>query len=477
MRIRTLTLQVEEKERTANSLFAELSEKRAELTKITRTMGWRLLNIYGRRIKYPYLLPVYRLYGRIKYPHLLPIYRLLGLIPAGTAPDRPTQKTPINQALPHSPGSRRVVSVAAVVPVPPLKQHRASADVIVCVHNAVDDVRQCLESVRQYTSAPYSLIVVDDGSNEETRAYLDGLEDSCPMTLIRNDEARGYTFAANQGLRHSTSEYVVLLNSDTVVTPDWLDRMIACAESDMRIGLVGPLSNAATWQSIPEIIRNGAFAENKLPEQWTPADMGPLVAERSGRLYPRIPFLNGFCLMIKRRLIEEIGYFDERAFGRGYGEENDYAMRARQAGWQLAIADDSYVYHHQSRSYSVERREELWKHAERELTEKYGRGTIDEGVAVCRYDRVMEGIRARSQVMAARKSLIENGRDQWSGKRVLFLLPIEAAGGGGNVVLDEAEAMLSMDVDVSILNLSRNQKGFEKAYPENEISSPRGAAL
>ena len=124
-------------------------------------------------------------------------------------------------------------------------------------------------------------------------------------------------------------------------------------ESDPRIGLVGPLSNTASWQSIPDVrLPDGEWAENPLGEGTTPEDMARSVARYSGRLYPRLPFLNGFCLLIRRQVIDELGRFDEVTFGRGYGEENDYCLRAAKAGWQLAVADDVYVYHRQSRSYS-----------------------------------------------------------------------------------------------------------------------------
>lgn len=467
--ISALSAQLAEQDQSLRSLRQEVADGKDRLTKITGTMGWRLLNIYGRRIKYPYLLPLYRIYGRIKYRYLLPIYRRLGLMPDSVTRDQiPMMQNARALPQPSSP-SQNMITVGQVEPATRLEVHSASADVIVCVHNALDDTKRCLESVLRHTTLPYSLIVVDDGSSEETRDYLASFAASHQAALIRNERAKGYTFAANQGLRESTGDYVVLLNSDTVVTPDWLDRMIACGESDPRIGLVGPLSNAATWQSIPEIIINGEFAQNELPEGWTVDDMGTVVASYSARLYPRIPFLNGFCMMIKRKLIEHIGYFDEQVFGRGYGEENDYGLRALKAEWQLAVAEDAYVYHAQSRSYSHERRKELCTYAGKALAEKHGQRVIDEGVAGCRYDRVLEGARARSRVMATRERLIEQGKGLWHGKRVLFLLPIPGIGGGGNIVLDEAEAMRQMGVEVSILNLNRFREGFERDYADNTL--------
>lgn len=343
--------------------------------------------------------------------------------------------------------------------------HCNSTDIIVCVHNALDDVMICLESILKNTQPPYSLILVDDGSSEQTATYLANFAQSQGATLIRNDEACGYTFAANQGLKAANADNVVLLNSDTVVVPDWLDRMIMCAESDPRIGIVGPLSNTASWQSIPKIEDAGDWATNPLPEGVSVSDMGNLVAAHSGRIYPRIAFLNGFCLMIKRAVLDRIGYFDEKTFARGYGEENDYCLRTRKSGWTLAVADDVYIYHAQSKSYSHERRKQLSEQATKLLVNKHGNRIIEEGVIFCKNDRVMQGLRIRASLMSPRQLLITRARTFWEGQRVLFILPITDAGGGGNIVISEATAMRRMGVDATILNLSAYRKPFEEGYP------------
>lgn len=369
-----------------------------------------------------------------------------------------------------NPRSRgQMVRIDPIEERPPMQAHQASVDIIVCVHNALSDVQRCLEAVVRHTDQPYSLILVDDGSESETHDYLSEFANSRGAVLLRNEEAKGYTRAANQGLRRSSADYVVLLNSDAVVTPDWLDRLIACAESDPRIGLVGPLSNTASWQSIPDIESQGDWSANPLPEGMTIEEMGRLVARYSARLYPPMPFLNGFCLFIRREVIEEIGYFDEETFGAGYGEEDDYALRARKAGWLLALADDAYVYHAQSRSYSDDARKRLTKQAGTLLAKKHGQQIISEGVAICQQDRVLESIRARSRAMLARQAWIDKGRPKFVGRRVLFVLPIAAPGGGGNVVITEAMAMREMGVDVRIFNLEANRHGFERGYPRLEI--------
>ncbi len=372
--------------------------------------------------------------------------------------------------------SGQTLCVGAVVPRPPLQAHRATVEIIVCVHNALEDVRRCLESVAQHTTPPYAMILVDDGSDAPTRDYLAGFAQAHAATLLRNEEALGYTFAANQGLRHSVADYALLLNSDTIVTPEWLDRLVACAESGPRIGVVGPLSNTASWQSVPDIAADGDWAANPLPAGVSVDEMGRLVAKHSARLYPPMPLLNGFCFLIRRQLIDEIGIFDEESFGAGYGEEDDYTLRARSAGWSLALADDVYVYHAQSRSYSDEKRKALCDRAGAILAQKHGRKIIDESVAQCLSDRVLEGIRGRSRAMLARREWVMKGRAAYAGRRVLFVLPIAQAGGGGNVVIDEALAMREMGVEVEIFNLLAYRTGFELAYPDLRLPVTYGEA-
>ena len=373
-------------------------------------------------------------------------------------------------------------------PHPPVTAHQENVEIIVCVHNALSDVQRCLNSLLRHTTPPYGLILVDDGSDPPTQDFLADFAHQQPhASLLRRDEATGYTCAANRGLRHSTAPFVLLLNSDTIVSPGWLDRLIACADSDPSIGLVGPLSNTASYQSIPALSAGGDWAENPLPAGWEIDGWATALAESSARLYPEIPLLNGFCLLIRREVIDAIGYFDEEAFGLGYGEENDYCLRARSAGWRLALADDAYIFHAQSRSYSHSRRRELSERAGQLLTERYGRMSIAAAEDAMRNGPALLGIRARAAVLAERSGLVEEGRRRFadkrrfSGKRLLFLLPVDAPGGGANVVLAEAEAMTGMGVGVHLFNLTKNRQLFAAAYPGNRLpihfGSPEDARL
>jgi GT2 family glycosyltransferase len=260
----------------------------------------------------------------------------------------------------------------------------SSVDIVICVHDAVDHVRRCLESIARHTEVEHALILVDDGSGAACHTELAGFVRSHPKAvLIRNDLTRGYTQAANQGLRFSTADLIVLLNSDTVVTSHWLQRILECTMSDPRIGMVGPLSNAAGYQSVPERpCDNDQWAQNPLPPGWSLDDVAATVARIAPRTFPRIAFLNGFCLAVKRAVIEAIGYFDEEGFPDAYGEEDDYCLRAAEAGFELAVADHAYVYHANSQSYSNERRRAALKRAGTAvLLRKHGGKRIRDGLA------------------------------------------------------------------------------------------------
>lgn len=362
------------------------------------------------------------------------------------------------------------VEIPPLPPRPAVHPHQATVDIVICVHNALADVQRCLAAVERHTAQPYALILVDDGSDAAARDYLADFARSHPQTtLIRNDVAAGYTVAANQGMRRSRADFVLLLNSDTVATPGWLDQLIACAESDPQIGMVGPLSNTASWQSVPDIALGADWAENPLPAGVDLDEWAAQLSAASARLYPSMPLLNGFCLLIRRALIDEIGLFDEETFGAGYGEENDYALRARAAGWTLALADDTYIFHAQSRSYSHERRKQLSLKAAAALTAKHGQAVIDRSVDACREAPVLEGIRARAAALPDRAQTRSQGRRRFAGRRVLFLLPVDSPGGGANVVIAESRALRDMGVEVAFFNQIEKRRDFEAGYPGLEI--------
>jgi hypothetical protein len=250
--------------------------------------------------------------------------------------------------------------------------------------------------------------------------------------------------------------------------------MVTCARLSDRVGVVGPLSNTASYQSIPEYAGGSDWAENQLPADISIQDMGRMVAENSGRVLPEMPLLNGFCLLIRRKLIEEIGGFDEENFGAGYGEEDDFNLRARAAGWSLRLADDTYIFHAQSKSYTTEKRTQLSSRAGKILRDKHGVEIIQKSVEFMEHSRVLEGIRAQSRTLFEREMTLRIGRQKFFGKRVLFVLPIARPGGGGNVVIYEANAIRKMGVEVSLFNLNVYRESFLQSYPDITLPTQFG---
>ena len=138
--------------------------------------------------------------------------------------------------------------------------------------------------------------------------------------------------------------------------------MLACARSAPGIAFVGPLSNAASYQSVPKLYDAARkWKTNRLPEGMTAEDMAAIVRKVSPKSYPHVPLLNGFCTLMKRSVFIELGGLNPAAFPAGYGEENDLCLRAGKAGAKLAVADDVYVYHVKSASFGSARRSDLTK--------------------------------------------------------------------------------------------------------------------
>jgi GT2 family glycosyltransferase len=222
-------------------------------------------------------------------------------------------------------------------------------DVVVPVYNAPDDVRTCVESVLSHLRPDVRVVLIDDASPDRAIAPL--FEELArrahpQLVLLRNDANLGFTGTANRGMQLSRAD-VILLNSDTIVSAGWLDAIMHCAATDPRIGTITPFSNNAEICSFPR------FCENN---PWPPgADPGPTNASMAAGavpVYPDLPTGVGFCLYLRRALLDEIGYFDAQAFGAGYGEENDLCLRAAKAGWRNVLADNAFVVHTGERSFA-----------------------------------------------------------------------------------------------------------------------------
>ena len=270
-----------------------------------------------------------------------------------------------------------------------------SIDIVICVHNAQSSVEKCFASILESKTIDYRVIVVNDASDPYTTGYLrDITQTHKDWRLIENTECLRYTKSCNIGMHAAEADLVLLLNSDTVVTENWLERLVACAESSADIGIVGPFSNAASWQSLPcQFDQTGDWAINELPSGWSLNQMADVVAAHSIWKYPRLPFVNGFCMLVKRQVINEIGFMDEVGFPFGYGDEIDYCFRAKDAGYDSALSDHVFVYHKKSQSYGHDERRHLTNLAKGMIIQKYGSERIETAKAQLRENNVLAAMR------------------------------------------------------------------------------------
>lgn len=138
------------------------------------------------------------------------------------------------------------------------------------------------------------------------------------------------------------------MNSDTIVNRNWLDKLQRAAYSSPDVATVTPFSNNATICSIPNFLEN-----NQIPANFEIQSFGEFIENVSLRYYPEIPTAIGFCMYIKRTVIQQVGFFDEKNFGKGYGEENDFCMRAIRMGYKNILDDSTFIYHKGGESFSM----------------------------------------------------------------------------------------------------------------------------
>jgi len=251
-------------------------------------------------------------------------------------------------------------------------------EIVICVHNALEYLKNCLESISINTIIEHNIILIDDCSEKETEVYLKSYCTQNNVSLTRNEIRLGYTKSVNIALKSSSSEYVVLLNSDTIVTKNWIEKMLNLYKREHKLALVGPLSNAASFQSILTVYDTDfSYSINSIPSGFSVESFSTFCERNSLRRFPEVPFLNGFCMMLRTSIIKDIGVFDEYCFPDGYGEEIDFCLRVRLYGYSIRVADDTYVYHHKSKSYGGEMRNILAKEGRAALYKKYGQTKID----------------------------------------------------------------------------------------------------
>ena len=256
------------------------------------------------------------------------------------APPRPRAMRPADQA------------IAALLERSPRDTANAVVDVVIPAYRNRALTLECIGAVlRAQCETPHEIVVIDDESpDSQLSADLAQLAERGLITLLRNARNRGFVVSANRGMALHGDRDVVLLNSDAVVYNDWLDRMRAAALREPRTGTVTPLTNRGTICSYPIFCR-----DNPVPLDLPPAALDRIAARVNAEQTVALPTGVGFCMYVRRALLDEVGLFDEEAFGAGYGEENDLCLRGQARGWCDVAATDVFVRHYGSMSFGSDR--------------------------------------------------------------------------------------------------------------------------
>ena len=220
-------------------------------------------------------------------------------------------------------------------------------DIVVPVYDGLHVLVHCLNSIILRTNWPFKLIIIDDCSPDTaTKEWLKTWGDANPNhTVLFNKKNRGFASTVNRGIEYGDSPYICVMNSDVIVTQNWLFKMILALEADEQNQIVNPCTN------------NTAMININLQAGYDYNDMNRAFELLSPHDYPEI-MPTGFCFMMARDLVDKIGTFDEGYTS--YGEETDFWMRTitrivngQVSQWKAVLADDTYIFHERGSSFNV----------------------------------------------------------------------------------------------------------------------------
>lgn len=314
-------------------------------------------------------------------------------------------------------------------PAPPAEAPLEPAvDVIIPVYKGIRETLSCVESVLAAACrTPREVIcILDHPDAPEMRCALERLAAEGSITLLVNEKNVGFVRTVNRGMALHPSRDVTLLNSDTVVHHDWLDRLREAAWSSPEIGTVTPFSNRATICSYPKFVE-----DNELPEGCTSGELDAVCGAVNAGEVVDLPTAIGFCMYIRRDCLRETGIFNAEAFGKGYGEENDFCRRAAESGWRNVLAANVFVEHLGSVSFQ-DSKDKLIKRNLQVLGSLYP------------YYHAMVQVFLREDPIRKKRRKIDIRRLESLGKRV-FCLVSHSFGGGTLTHMQHLSAQLRAD--------------------------------
>lgn len=318
-------------------------------------------------------------------------------------------------------------------------------DVIIPVYKSPEWVKLCIYSLFKNTDIEVlnKVYLINDSNDELTINCLKNLSKKySKIEIIQNEENLGFVKSTNKGMKKSTSDYVLLLNTDCIISKNTISKLIKHIENNNKIGMICPISSNAANLTL-EMFNGFSFMEmDKLLER-----------KFKGQEFDACTVV-GNCLMITRKCIEKIGYLDE-IYGMGYGEETDYQFKAMESGFDAKVAIDTYVFHKSEVSFGIskEKTERLRKNREI-FFERWGK----------QYNKLIKEYNKNDPITYILNNLTEE--DKKNDFEFLIYLIGFANAGGVHMTVDMINYLVINGINCNVLY------GFSNGYSEIMLFNP-----
>lgn len=247
---------------------------------------------------------------------------------------------------------------------------KTSVTIIVPVYGDWPSLKICIESLKQHVDFQRHRVLFANDCGPEADEIEKNLKslihDTPAMSYFRNEKNLGFVQNCNNAVKNldRTENDILLLNSDTQVTANFLEEMLESLYAEDNIGTVSPRSNNATICTVPL---------SAMPQKGIDRQESYQLFLKHHKQFPshhEVPTGHGFCLLIRRKLVKEFGLFDE-IFGKGYGEEVDFCQRIKQHGWKCVLSNWSYVFHLEAKSFSIDTKAKLLEINNKIIRDRY----------------------------------------------------------------------------------------------------------
>ncbi len=291
----------------------------------------------------------------------------------------------------------------------------SKCDIIIPIYNSPEWVKMCVYALYKNTPDEYigKVILMNDNSDELTCNCIRNLEKKYPkIEVYKNENNLGFIKNVNRGMDKTTAEYILLLNTDCLVSKNTIPKLIDHMEKNKKIGLICPISS------------NAANLSYDIPEHYSYMQVNDLFYENFKGMNFDACTVVGNCLMISRECMQKTGYLDE-IYGMGYGDETDYQFKAHEQGFEAKVAIDTYVYHKSEVSFgtSPEKQKRL-DHNRAIFFERWGE----------QYNKKMQEYVKNDPIEYIKNNLKIDKKPE---PNILFFLPdIHQKAGGVHVIVD-----------------------------------------